>query len=50
MTEVLVVYKNDYIVDGVLNNEEYGKAGKAYYDDKLAAYQEQLDAAIALLG
>ena len=50
LRDVLVVYKNDYIVDGVLNNEEYGKAGKAYYDDKLAAYQEQLDAAIALLG
>ena len=35
---------------GTDTNEEYGKAGKAFYDDKLLAYQEQLEAAIALLG
>lgn len=50
LRDIIKLYKNNYMVDGVLNNEEYGKAGKEYYDDKLAAYQEQLDAAIALLG
>lgn len=50
LRDFLKVNINNYIEDGILNNEEYGKAGKAYYDDKLAAYQEQLDAAIALLG
>jgi carboxyl-terminal processing protease len=50
LRSILTVNPNDYIVEGVLNNEDYGKAGKAYYDDKINAYQEQLDATIALLG
>ena len=50
LRECLKIKRSDYMVDGVLDNEEYGKAGKAFYDDKLLAYQEQLEAAIALLG
>lgn len=40
--------RNDYIVDNELNMEEFCLAGKNYYEDKLAAYEEQLLAAAAL--
>ena len=39
LREYLRINRNDYTVDGVLNNEEYGKAGKA--DGKTGGFQHQ---------
>jgi carboxyl-terminal processing protease len=42
--------KDDYYIGDNLNEVTYGLAGKAYYEDKLKAYDEQLMSAISLLG
>lgn len=42
--------RENHIKDGVLDFESYGLEGKAYYDDKEKAYQEQLEEVVSLLG
>ena len=49
LRDIILLDKASCIVDGVLDNEAYGKLGMEYYNDKMKAYQEQFDAALTYL-
>lgn len=49
LKNIQLLNKNDYIHDGVLDAEQYGKAYRTYYDSYLTARKEQLNTAVALL-
>ena len=49
LRDTILLDKASCIVDGVLDNEAYGKLGMEYYKDKIKAYQEQFDAALTYL-
>ena len=49
LRDYVVLNKESCMINGVLDNEAYGKLGMSYYNDKNKAYQEQLEEAIEYL-
>ena len=49
LRDYILLDKSSCTVDGVLDNEAYGKLGMEFYNEKNKAYQEQLEAALAYL-